>query len=165
MIDVGELYEQHAHQVAGFVRGRMTGTAAMDADDVAQNVWERAIKAAPSYRPDSHPMAWLLTIARNLVTDYYRASAWKLRAGAVPADVLLEEHHPVSIDRYRVEDHHILDAVQQLKPDQRDVVMLRYWEDRSFAETGAMLGVSEDGCKKRVASAWRNLRTMLEGAA
>ena len=165
MIDVAALYEQHAQQVAGFVRGRMTGTASMDADDVAQGVWERALRAAPTYRPTSHPMAWLLTIARNLVTDYYRASSWKLRSGAVPTATLLDEHHPTTIDRYPSDHDHVREAVDRLPPDQRDVVVLRYWDDLMFVEAGAALGVSEDAAKKRVARAWANLGKMLSEAA
>ena len=37
-----------------------------DAEDVTQDTFVRAWENAPSYRPQGKPMAWLLTIARNL---------------------------------------------------------------------------------------------------
>lgn len=150
-LDVGALYEQHAHQVAGFVRGRMTGAAAIDADDVAHLVWERALRAAGRYRPDSHPMAWLLTIARNAVTDYYRRAEWRLRCRAVSADALLDEHLRAALD--------------DLTPSQRQVVELFYWQELPFAAIAERIGTTENGVKKLAMRARARLRRSLEGAA
>lgn len=164
-LDVGALYERHAHQVAGFVRGRMTGAAAIDADDVAHLVWERALRAAGRYRPDSHPMAWLLTIARNAVTDYYRRAEWRLRSRAVSADALLDEHHPTRPDEYASTRDDLRAALDDLTPSQRQVVELFYWQELPFAAIAERIGTTENGVKKLAIRARARLRRYLEGAA
>lgn len=164
-LDVGALYEQHAHQVAGFVRGRMTGCAEMDADDLAHLVWERALRAAGRYRPDAHPMAWLLTIARNAVTDYYRRSEWRQRSRAVSAGTLLDEHHPSRTDAYASNRDDLRAALDDLTPAQRKVVELFYWHELPFATIAEMIGTTENGVKKLAIRARARLRRHLERAA
>ena len=64
----GELVRRHQGAVHGTLV-RMLGTAE-GAEDLAQEVFLRAWKSAPRYRPDAKFTTWLLTIARNLVGDY-----------------------------------------------------------------------------------------------
>lgn len=164
-LDVGALYEQHAHQVAGFVRGRMTGAAEVDADDVTHLVWERALRAAGRYRPDAHPMAWLLTIARNAVTDYYRRSEWRLRSRAVSEGTLLDEHHPTRMDEYASNHDDLRAALDDLTPTQRRVIDLFYWDEMPFLQIAARIGTTENGVKKLAIRARARMRRHLEGAA
>jgi RNA polymerase sigma factor (sigma-70 family) len=42
------------------------------AEDICQEVFERVYRFAATYRPGSHPRAWVLTIARNLALDAVR---------------------------------------------------------------------------------------------
>ena len=74
------------------------------------------MRASWRYRPDSPPMAWLLTIARNAVTDYYRRSEWRQRSRAVSAGTLLDEHHPRRRDRYPSDYAHLYAALDDLTP-------------------------------------------------
>ncbi len=52
-------------------------------------------------------------------------------------------------------------ALARLGTADRDAVLVRYMEDRSLAETGAALGVSEDAARKRIARALEKLRRLL----
>lgn len=164
-LDVGELFVRHHAALRSYVFSRMLGAAEPDAEDVYATVWERATRAAGTYQDIQRSKNWLYMIATNLIRDYYGSSAWKLRAGAVPAYALLDEYHPVIVDRYPSDTAHVREAVERLGPDQRDVVLLRYWHDLSFPEASTALGVSEVGCKKRVSRAWKNLRRDLERVA
>lgn len=165
MIDVATLYEQHGAALRSYVHSRMLGAAEPDAEDVYATVWERVVRASGSYRELERSKPWLYRIATNLIRDYYRSGAWKLRAGAVQTETLLDEHHPTTTDSYPSEYDHVRAAVDTLKPDQRDVVILRYWDDRTFSETGALLGVTQTAAKKRIERAWANLARMLAEAA
>lgn len=165
MIDVATLYEQHGAALRSYVHSRMLGAAEPDADDVYATVWERVVRASGSYRELERSKSWLYRIATNLIRDYYRSGNWKLRGPSVRTETLLDEHHPITTDRYPSDDEHVRAAVEMLKADQRDVVLLRYWEDRTFAETGALLGVTQTAAKKRIERAWANLGRMLVEAA
>lgn len=52
---------------------------ARDADDLAQEVYERAIKSLPRYRADGAARGWLLTIARRVCTDHVRRAQRRRR--------------------------------------------------------------------------------------
>lgn len=164
-LDVGALYEQHEREIARFVGKRMTGAAHPDADDVAHLVWERALRASWRYRPDSHPMAWLLTIARNAVTDYYRRSEWRQRSRAVSAGTLLDEHHPIRTDDYASNHADLYAAMADLTPEQRSVVELFYWHELPFAQIAERIGTTENGVKKLAIRARARMRRHLERTA
>ncbi|MFE6979045.1 SigE family RNA polymerase sigma factor [Streptomyces sp. NPDC057682] len=58
----------------------------------------------------------------------------------------------------------LLDALRQLPPKDRAVVVLRYWEDRSVAETADALSVSSAAVRTRSTRALARLRTLLGGS-
>ena len=58
----------------------------------------------------------------------------------------------------------LLEALRALAPIDRAVVVLRYWEDRSVAETAAALGMTEGAVRTRAARALPRLRTVLTGS-
>lgn len=55
----------------------------------------------------------------------------------------------------------LLDAVGQLPPRDRAVLLLRYWEDRSIEETGSMLSMSSGAVRTRAGRARERLRRAL----
>lgn len=67
---VGALYEQTKTAVYGFALSILKNSA--DAEDVLQDTYVRVWSAAGGYRSMGKPMAWILTIARNLATSVLR---------------------------------------------------------------------------------------------
>ncbi|MGD9954862.1 MAG: SigE family RNA polymerase sigma factor [Candidatus Nanopelagicales bacterium] len=55
----------------------------------------------------------------------------------------------------------LLQALAQLGPSQRAIVVLRYWDDLSVEETAAMLGTSTGNVKSQAARGLAHLRTVL----
>ncbi|MEU3373577.1 SigE family RNA polymerase sigma factor [Streptomyces sp. NPDC006660] len=55
----------------------------------------------------------------------------------------------------------LLDALGQLPPRDRAVLLLRYWEDRSIEETGRMLKLSSGAVRSQGARALGRLRALL----
>jgi len=80
------------------------------AEDVTQETWLRAVRDWRAKGPPDEPMAWLVTVARNLLTSYYRrrrpasidaVSAADVLAAAVQADRAQRE---LLLGRARVEE-------------------------------------------------------------
>jgi RNA polymerase sigma factor (sigma-70 family) len=55
----------------------------------------------------------------------------------------------------------VLSALDKLPPGQRSVVVLRYWEDQSVAETARLLGRTEGTVKSQASKGLATLRTLL----
>ncbi|MCH6166267.1 sigma-70 family RNA polymerase sigma factor [Pseudonocardia alaniniphila] len=131
------------------------------AEDVVQEVLVRAWRRADHLEPGSDALrGWLFAAARNLITDMWRAKARR------PAIVSCDEAVDVAVtadDVDRVLRRQTLDdALYQLTPKHRDVLIQIYYEGRSLAETAHRLGVPLGTVKSRAHNALRALRMLLQ---
>jgi RNA polymerase sigma-70 factor, ECF subfamily len=131
------------------------------AEDVVQEVLVRAWRRAGHLEPGSDALrGWLFATARNLITDMWRAKARR------PAIVSYDDTVNVAVsadDVDRALQRQALDdALCQLKPKHRDVLMEIYYEGRSIAETAHRLGIPLGTVKSRVYHATRALRPLLQ---
>src|SRR3954467_13394616 len=71
-LDFGGVYDEHVWRIYGFVAYHVGNRT--DAEDLTQQTFERALRAWSRYDPTRAPIGfWLISIARNLVIDHYRA--------------------------------------------------------------------------------------------
>lgn len=134
------------------------------ADDVAQDAFLRAWRAAPAF--DSRRgtvQAWLLTITRNLVVD-----ALRLRRAqpSDPSDLahLLPASTIGNVDVRAVDDadrERVRDAVATLPAEQRRAVLLAVVAGHTAAEISAAEGIPLGTAKTRIRTAMQRLRTQL----
>ncbi|KKP36682.1 hypothetical protein A2483_05130 [Candidatus Peregrinibacteria bacterium RIFOXYC2_FULL_33_13] len=88
---------------------------------------------------------WIYTIARNNVTDFYRKykemknidDVWDLDNGINLKD---------EVDNYVLIEN-VKDYMRELTPEQREIIMLRVWNDFSFSQIAEISGKSEASCK------------------
>jgi RNA polymerase sigma factor (sigma-70 family) len=55
----------------------------------------------------------------------------------------------------------LLTALQRISADDRAVLVLRFWEDLSVADTARLLGTSEPACRQRTARALTRIRALM----
>ena len=69
--DFARVYDEHLWHVYGFLAYRLRDRDL--AEDLTQTTFERALRAWPRFDPRrASERTWLLTIARNLLTDHHR---------------------------------------------------------------------------------------------
>ncbi|MFD4322878.1 sigma-70 family RNA polymerase sigma factor, partial [Streptomyces sp. NPDC058548] len=104
---------------------------------------------------------WLLTVARNIITDRYRAKAARpAEVAESPATPPVEEDHADSV----VDTMAVLGALDRLSPEHRDVLTELYYRERSVAEAADTLGIPPGTVKSRSHYALKALReTFREG--
>ena len=143
-----------AYRVAGYILGDAT-----EAQDAVQEALERAWGGWPKLRnPESaKPWFWriLVNVCRTKLTTRGRVQVRDLNDGADLAD----SHDPFRASLLR---DALGRAMAQLTPDQRIVVVLRYWGQLSMPEIGERLGIPEGTAKSRQHYALNILRRALQ---
>lgn len=173
----GALYQLYWPRVYRYVRGWVGD--ADEADDLAQDVFLRAMVALPGYRPTSAPfLAWLMRIARNRALDRLRAARRRplLSLDDQAASGLLESLEPAATSPVSQPAEHVarvelrqrlLAALEQLPADQRVAVVLVDIEGLTYDEAAAMTAVPPGTLKSRISRGRARLRALLladEGA-
>ncbi|HLQ39299.1 MAG TPA: sigma-70 family RNA polymerase sigma factor, partial [Planctomycetota bacterium] len=135
-----------------FVRLLARSLVADEADDVVQQAFLQALE----HRPGSlvQPRWWLARVVRNLVADHRRRSQRRdarQRAAAVPERVPSSSELLEGEERRRA----LVTAVDRLSPDQRTVVLLRYYEGLPPRRIAAELRLP-------VATVWNRLHAALQ---
>lgn len=112
------LYEQTKAAVYGFALSILKNTH--DAEDVLQDCYVQVYAAAADYRPAGKPLAWILTITRNLCLQ-------KLREHRRMSDLPEEDWEPYlrSRDEISQDDKIVLEiCMRNLSEEERQIVML-----------------------------------------
>ena len=151
------LYDRHVDAVYRYAYFRLRIDA--EAEDVTSEVFHRALVAMPRFEPRRPFLAFLYTIARNVVTDRIRRERPQASfedALAHPSDVPGPEELASASDDVR----RLRSAVARLTTLQQEVIVLRYLEGRSTKETAVVIGKPEStirGIQMRALAALRDL--------
>ena len=139
---------------------RLTGGDKGRAEDIVQETLLRAWRHPQALDPARGSLRpWLLTVARRIAIDEYRARRSR------PPEIELEER-----DLGAVSDHLdealsgwlVEDALATLSADHRGVLMETYFRGRSIGETSRALGIPPGTVKSRCYYALRALRLALQ---
>ena len=149
-----ELYEQNFERVYAFAVRRVRDRA--EAEDVVSEVFYKALKGIDGYEERGVPfVAWLYTIARNVVCDRARQAGRE-----EPLDDRDEPSTSDDVERRAL----LFRLVDTLPTAQRDVLVARFAEQRSIADVARQLGRSEGAVKQLQLRAIEALRTQVRGS-
>lgn len=150
---------------------------AQTAEDVFQDVFLRLIQQAPRYRPEAKFTTFLYTIARNLCIDHLRKMEHRRHQSldaphgqdeekAEPLESILSGEAPSGArGAFRKEIQKVLSRVIEGLPDeQREVFLLREYDDLRFREIAKITRTTTNTVKSRMRYALANLRKALARA-
>lgn len=140
---------------------RMCGSEA-DADEVAQEAFLSAWKALPNFRGESQFSTWLYQLTTHAAIDLMR---WEKRQIAAADITEVSAADPAPSPQQQAEQSEqreiVRDAILQLAPEQREVVVLRFMEELSYEEIGAVLKLPSGTVKSRLNRAKAQLKEIL----
>jgi RNA polymerase sigma factor (sigma-70 family) len=128
-----------------------------DAEDVTQTTFLSAYRALERGVRPRKPESWLLTIASNAIKQRYRQESARPRQVELDdevAGVAPEEDGPTVGE--------LLAALAKIPPQQRQAIVLREFEGRSYAEIAEILGVTHSALETLLFRARRSLAEELE---
>jgi RNA polymerase sigma-70 factor (ECF subfamily) len=138
-----------------------------ETDDILNEVAIRALDRLPSFDPTrSRPIPWLMGIAVNVLRERQR---WHAREEKlVHQSASTEEQWRQILDRLsesqaaEEDPNPVRQALSQLGLEQRDVLRLRYLEERPYPEIAQALSITVEVARARVCRALNALRRLLE---
>jgi RNA polymerase sigma-70 factor (ECF subfamily) len=157
----GALYELYARKVYSYLYYHLNGRA-QEAEDLTADIFIKVFEKISSYQFRGVPFsAWLFRIAHNHLIDHVRS---RPRQPLVPLEAVAEIKETATlqeIDR-RLTIEQLSGALTQLTREQRQVIILRFIEGLSTAETAQATGKTEDAVKKLQARGLATLKRVLE---
>lgn len=131
------------HQSAVYAYFRRMGAQPADAADLAQATFLEALRGIERFRGESTVRTWLLGIARNVFRGWIRSKRVEVE--------ITEEQHPTADDES--DDADVRFVLSQLRMADREILVLRYSEGLHSKEIAAILGMSDDAVRQRIARA------------
>ena len=136
---------------------RMLGDRAA-AEDVQQQVFTEVWRRARDYDPRrAGLLTWLLTIARSRAVDHLRRRVPEPRDPQLPDGRTVEAEADALLERWR-----LAQLLGRLPEDERALLRLRFYDERSQSEISAATGIPIGTVKARMVRGLTRLREMIE---
>ena len=154
------IYRDTIVPLYGYVSRHCSGDRTL-AEDVTQETWLRAVRDWRRKGVPDQPIAWLTTVARNILVSYYRTRR------PTPLESVSADDVPGAVDDRRAAESAevaaaVCRALAQLPEDQAQLLEAFHFEDRRMSQIAESMGVSERAVEGRLRRARQRLRRELE---
>jgi len=164
---LASLIERHQSKIYGFIYSKINDRDL--SDDIFQDTFIKVIKTlkSQSYNEEGKFLPWVMRIAHNLVVDHYR------KAKKMPYQRETDEYsifnymtdNSLNIEGQIISEQVEMDLTKlldELPQDQKEVLIMRMYQDLSFKEIADLTGVSINTALGRMRYALLNLRKIIE---
>ncbi len=161
----GALVERYQHRVVSVARALVHNPD--DAVELGQETFIRAFQNLPSFEGRSSFSTWLYRIATNLAIDWRRRETRYVISRGEDAENELRRIPSGQGDSFRETargelSHRVRQALEELTPEHREVILLREMEGRSYEEISDILGCPKGTVMSRLHYARSHLRDLLK---
>jgi len=169
---LGELIRRGSHREAaarcaeqhGAALGRMCMAllaSQAEAEEAVQEALLAAYRGMGAYRGDASARAWLFGIARKVCARRLAVRTRQAKRLRLVHDAGAAAELPDVDAERRERAVRLRGALAQLKPSEREAVLLRYQAGLSYREVAEACGIEEPAARKRASRALANLRKLL----
>jgi RNA polymerase sigma-70 factor (ECF subfamily) len=161
------LIKRHESKIYGFIYSKISDRDI--SNDIFQDTFIKVIKTlkSNSYNEEGKFLPWVMRISHNLIVDHFR------KTKKMPMYRETEEFSIFSVmsdDSMTIENKMIFDQVEidlkkiieELPDDQKEVLVMRMYQDMSFKEISELTGVSINTALGRMRYALMNLRKIID---
>jgi RNA polymerase sigma-70 factor, ECF subfamily len=157
--DFGATYEEQVEKVYGFFAYRVSSRP--EVEDLTQQTFERALRAWGGYDEERAPVGvWLMSIARNLLVDYYRSNGGRVRE---PLEAIGEERLGIEGGQAGLGlDPDLAEALERLSQRDREVIALRFGSDLTGRQIAELTGLTLANVQQILSRSLRRLRASMQ---
>jgi RNA polymerase sigma-70 factor (ECF subfamily) len=155
----GSLYERYIRQIYRYFSFRTDRRET--AEDLTSQTFIKALEYLKSFKPDKGSWSsWLYRIAHNNLVDHLRKTrgtedielVWETLAAPGSTDTQVEA---------RIQLEKASKIIEVLPKETRDIIIMRVWDQLSYAEIASIVGKSEAACKMTASRGFKTLREHL----
>src|SRR4030042_1774601 len=152
----GAIYELWAEPIYRFVYLKIRDEDV--ADDITAEVFLKVWKGIKTFKIKAEVKfsTWLFAIARNAVIDYYRTTKQTIPLDNLPEIVDLEGEGDLYPEQKQLQE-----ALENLRPEYKQVLVLRYVEDQPIAKVAQMMKKKEGNIRALTHRALSELKSRL----
>jgi RNA polymerase sigma-70 factor (ECF subfamily) len=160
----GEIYDRYVGLIYRYIYYRV-GSQTL-AEDLTSETFLRALRRFSSFTWQGRDVgAWFVTIARNLVTDHFKSSRYRLEVATSDMIATAGDEPGTSTPESEVLSHltneTLLTAVRQLNSEQQECIVLRFLQGLSVSETALAMGKNDGAIKALQYRAVKSLGRLL----
>lgn len=157
----GALYDEYVREIYRFIYYKTHQKEV--AEDLTSHVFMKALEKIHSFKGEKGVFrGWLYQIARNTVIDHYRTQK---KTGSIEDawDISSDDDVELTVSR-QFDKEELRKYLSQLKSEQRDIILMRLWQDMSYEEIALALGKSETNCRVTFSRGIVQLRKIMPAA-
>lgn len=155
-----QIYEDSYSRILSYIYYRVSDRET--AEDLAADVFVRMVRKIDTYEDTGRPIiAWLYTIAGNLVLDYHRRDS-KYQWLPIEDREIVSTHDPTALADLNLTSERLAKAIQELTDEQSNVIVLKFVQGLSNAEIADIMGKQEGSIKSLQHRALQSLKRILE---
>ncbi|MBW8352029.1 RNA polymerase sigma factor [Bacillus sp. IITD106] len=157
---ISEWFHLYSNDVYNFL---VYYTGSTDVEDLVQEVFIKVIKGLKSYKGESSPKTWIFSIARNVAIDDARKRNKKKKFSFDEQMIMSDGETPEKIFLQNEEKQTLYTAIQKLKSNYREVIILRGIKEMTVSETAEILNWKEEKVRSTYSRALKSLRKLQGG--
>jgi RNA polymerase sigma-70 factor, ECF subfamily len=154
----GKLYDLYARRIYAYLYNRSLDRDC--AENLSSAVFLRVLEGLDGYRPELGRFSrWIYGIARNALRDHFRSRARAASLGEAEDLWDVPDSGEMEIE---AENRDLWERLKPhfagLSPEQREIIILRTWDELPYRDIAALLGKTESACKMAYSRALSLLR-------
>jgi RNA polymerase sigma-70 factor, ECF subfamily len=161
------LIKRHQSKIYGFIYSKIADRDITD--DIFQDTFVKVIKTlkSQSYNEEGKFLPWVMRIAHNLIVDHFRKGKkmpMLRETEEFSIFTILTDNSPTIEGKLIAEqiEGDLVKIIEELPDDQKEVLMMRIYQDLSFKEISDLTGVSINTALGRMRYAILNMRKVIE---
>jgi RNA polymerase sigma-70 factor, ECF subfamily len=159
--EIRAIYRATIGPLYGYVSRKCGGERAL-AEDITQETWLRAVREWPRIGLPENPIAWLTTVARNLVINHHRKRE-HVPLESISADTMLEAVERDEPSRDAEIAGVMTRALATLPTEESQLLEAFHYERKKVSQLAIVYGITERAVEGRLRRAREHLRTALNG--